>query len=253
MGTGHAHALYRPGMTAVHRLAPEIKITAAVVSTLAVVLTPRAAFGAFAIYAALIAVVAALARVSPGWLARRALIEAPFVVFALILPVAGAGSRVDVLGFALSVDGLYAGWNILVKGTLGVLISLLLAATTTPRDLIVGLDRLRCPQLLVQIATFMLRYLQVLGDEARRMRIARLSRGYEPRFLWQARSLAAGVGALFLRAYERGERVYLAMLSRGYTGRLPELGAAGTATVAQWITGLAVPALAAAVAVTAAL
>ena len=107
-----------------------------------------------------------------------------------------------------------------------MLASLLLAATTTMRDLILGLDRLRVPTVFTQIATFMLRYLDVLADEARRMRIARLSRGYDPRFLWQVKAFAVGVGALFLRAFERGERVYLAMLSRGYTGRLPRLDAA---------------------------
>ena len=61
----------------------------------------------------------------------------------------------------------------------------------------------------------MLRYLDVLVGEARRMRVARISRGDDPRFLWQLRGFAAGIGALFLRAFERGERVYLAMVSRG--------------------------------------
>ena len=75
----------------------------------------------------------------------------------------------------------------------------------------------------------MLRYLDVLADEARRMRIARLSRGYDPRFLWQVKAFAVGVGALFLRAFERGERVYLAMVSRGYAGRLPAPGSAAGA------------------------
>ena len=58
----------------------------------------------------------------------------------------------------------------------------------------------------------MLRYLDILADDARRMRVARLSRGYDPRFLWQVKAFAVGVGALFLRAFERGERVYLAMV-----------------------------------------
>ena len=116
-----------------------------------------------------------------------------------------------------------------------MLASLLLAATTTTRDLIVGLDRLRCPQILTQIATFMLRYLDVLLGEARRMRIARISRGDDPRFLWQVRGFAAGIGALFLRAFERGERVYLAMVSRGYAGRMPAAWReAGAATAGQW-------------------
>jgi cobalt/nickel transport system permease protein len=245
--------LYRTGVSPVHRLPAEVKIAATVLFTLVVVVTRREAFWAFGGYLLIVAVVAALARVGPWWLLRRSTIELPFVVLALALPVFGGGPRTSVLGVALSVDGLYGAWNIAAKATLGVLAALLLAATTTPRELLSGLDRLRCPQVLVQIATFMLRYLEVLRDEARRMRVARLARGYDPRFLWQARGIAAGIGALFLRAYERGERVYLAMLSRGYTGRLPETGpeSGGRATVAQWVAGLAAPALAVAVAVTA--
>jgi cobalt/nickel transport system permease protein len=253
VGAGHAHALYRAGASPVHRLAPEAKILAAVVSTFAVVLTPRSAFPAFGGYLVLIAAVAALARVGPLWLARRATIELPFVALAAVLPFTAPGPTIDLAGLALSTEGLYSAWNIAVKGTLGVLISLLLAATTTPREVLLGLERLRCPQIIVQIATFMLRYLQVLTDEARRMRVARLSRGYDPRFLWQARAFAAGIGALFLRAYERGERVYLAMLSRGYTGRLPAVGGAPTATAGQWTAAMALPALTVAVAVWAAL
>jgi cobalt/nickel transport system permease protein len=252
-GSHGAAGLYRAGDTAVHRLAPEVKVAAAVLLTLAVVLTPRTAVPAFAAYLGLVAVVAALARVGPLWLAGHATIELPFVLLALVLPFTAAGPDVTVLGVALSVEGLWQGWNIVAKGTLGVLVSLLLAATTTPRDLIVGLARLRCPDVLVQIASFMIRYLQVLTDEARRMRVARLSRGYDPRFLWQVRALAAGIGALFLRAYERGERVYVAMLARGYTGRLPAVGGPPTAGAAQWTLGLAVPALAAAVALAAVL
>ncbi|MBX6723602.1 MAG: cobalt ECF transporter T component CbiQ, partial [Dactylosporangium sp.] len=96
---------------------------------------------------------------------------------------------------------------------------------------------------------FMLRYLDVLVDEARRMRVARLSRGADPRFLWQVRGFALGIGALFLRAFERGERVWLAMLSRGYGGRMPEaLRARGAATAVDWASAAVVPAAAVAVA-----
>ncbi|MBC8994827.1 cobalt ECF transporter T component CbiQ, partial [Micromonospora chalcea] len=228
---------------------PEVKIAAMVLFTVAVVATPREAYWAFGGYALLVAVVAALARVGPRWLLSRALIELPFVLFAFALPFLGAGERVEVAGLALSVDGLHGAFNILAKGTLGVLASLLLAATTTTRDLLLGLDRLRCPQILTQIATFMLRYLEVLVGEARRMRVARVSRGDDPRFLWQLRGFAAGVGALFLRAFERGERVYLAMLSRGYTGRMPAVWqGAGAATAGQWAVAATVPAIAATIA-----
>ncbi|MEU4436705.1 cobalt ECF transporter T component CbiQ [Micromonospora chalcea] len=249
MGAGHAHVLYRESGSPVHRLPPEVKIVAMVLFTVAVVATPREAYWAFGGYALLVAVVAALARVGPRWLLSRALIELPFVLFAFALPFLGAGERVEVAGLALSVDGLHGAFNILAKGTLGVLASLLLAATTTTRDLLLGLDRLRCPQILTQIATFMLRYLEVLVGEARRMRVARVSRGDDPRFLWQLRGFAAGVGALFLRAFERGERVYLAMLSRGYTGRMPAVWqGAGAATAGQWAVAATVPAIAATIA-----
>jgi cobalt/nickel transport system permease protein len=88
----------------------------------------------------------------------------------------------------------------------------------------------------------MIRYADVVADDMRRMRIARVSRGHDPRWLWQARALASSAGALFIRSYERGERVHAAMLARGYDGTLPRNGE--VATVRQWSAGLAVPALA---------
>ncbi|ROO58349.1 cobalt/nickel transport system permease protein [Micromonospora sp. Llam0] len=254
MGAGHSQLLHLERDSPVHRLAPETKIAAMVAFTLVVVATPREQLWAFGGYAVLVAVVAALARVPAGWLARRSLIEVPFVAFAVALPWLAGGEQVVIGGLSLSVDGLYGGWNILAKATLGVLASLLLAATTTSRELLVGLDRLRCPSIVTQIATFMLRYVEVLVDEARRMRIARISRGDDPRFLWQVRGFAAGVGALFLRAFERGERVYLAMISRGYTGRMPVAWqATGGATAGQWMLAASVPVTAATIAAVAVL
>jgi cobalt/nickel transport system permease protein len=244
--------LYLERDTPLHRLPPEVKIAAMVSATVIVVVTPREAVWAFAGYTVLVAVIAAIGRVPAGWLAKRSLVELPFVLLALALPFLAAGEKVMFLGLEVSRDGLYGGFNILAKGTLGVLLSLILAATTTTRDLIVGLDRLRCPQIVTQIATFMLRYLSVLGGEARRMRIARISRGDDPRFLWQLRGFATGVGALFLRAFERGERVYLAMVARGYEGRMPGAWlAAGAATRTEWLAAATVPVVAAAIAGTA--
>ena len=123
----------------------------------------------------------------------------------------------------MSEPGLLAAWALLAKGTLGVLASLLLAATTEPRDLLLGLERLRLPQQLVQIMGFMIRYVDVVTDEMRRMRIARESRGFTARNPRHWPVVARSLGALFIRSYERGERVHLAMVSRGYTGRLPDV------------------------------
>ena len=103
-----------------------------------------------------------------------------------------------------------------MKATLGVLASLLLAATTDPRDLLVGLERLRVPVQLVQIMGFMVRYLDVVTDELRRMRTARESRGFTARNPLHWPVIGRSAGALFIRSFERGERVHLAMISRGY-------------------------------------
>ena len=238
MGAGHAHPLHRAGDSAVHRLPAHVKIVVALVTVLAVVATPREAFAVFGLHLLLLVGVWVAARVPPGWLATRALVEAPFVVLAVLLPFFATGPRTEWMGMSLSVDGLLAGWNILVKGTLGVLISVTLAATTPMRDLVAGLSRLRVPALFTTIATLMLRYLEVIVAEAGRMRLARLARGHDPRFLWQVGATVRGIGTLFLRSYERGERVHLAMLSRGYRGTMPALGA-GPADTATWARSLA--------------
>lgn len=249
MGAGHAHPLYRPGDSPVHRLPPEVKIVAAVVTVVAIVATPREAFGVFAGYLVLLGVVWTIAGIPLGWILKRSLIETPFVVLAVLLPISGADPRIEWLGMSLSEPGLYGAWNILVKGTLGVLTSLTLAGTTPLRDLLLGLQRLHAPAMAVTIATLMLRYIDVIAGEGRRMRLARISRGDDPRFLWQVGATARGIGALFVRSYERGERVHLAMLSRGWTGAMPLL-TDRRSTRAQWLVGLVPATLAAALAVT---
>ena len=119
--------------------------------------------------------------------------------------------------------------------------AIILAATTTPRDLLVGLQRLQLPPLLVEIATFMVRYVEVVGDEMRRMRIARESRGFDASGLGHLRVVAQSAGALFIRSYERGERVHLAMLTRGYTGSLPMHATRRPATASAWATAAVLP------------
>ena len=90
-------------------------------------------------------------------------------------------------------------------------------------DLLHALERLRAPRLLVLIAAFMYRYLFVIMDETRRMRAALAARGYRPRHALQAAALGRVATALFLRTYERGERVHLAMLARGWRNTMPRL------------------------------
>ena len=240
MGAGHAHRLYRHGHSPVHVLPPHTKLAAVLAFVVIVVSTPREAMWAFALYAALLACVAYTARVPAGFLLRRLLIEVPFVAFAVLMPFVAEGDQVTVLGVQLSVNGLWGAWNVLAKGTLGVAASVLLAATTELRELLLGLQRLKLPPLLVQIASFMIRYGDVITDEMRRMRIARESRGFQARGVRHWGVLAKSAGALFIRSYERGERVHLAMVSRGYTGSMPVIDEV-TADRAQWSYALALP------------
>ncbi|MCA0146533.1 cobalt ECF transporter T component CbiQ [Blastococcus sp. LR1] len=255
MGAGHGGALtarYLPGSTVVHRLEPHPKLVAVLAFALVVVSTPVHAPWAPAAYAGyLLAVLgaAALAGVGPGRLVRGLVVEVPFVAFALLLPFVARGPRVEVLGLSLSESGLAAGGGLLAKATLSILAATVLAATTEPRALLRGLQRLRLPQLLVQILMFMIRYADVVGSELHRMRVARESRGFTGGGLRGLRVLAATAGALFVRSYERGERVHLAMLSRGYTGTLPA-GPAAAVDARGWAVALALPAAAACVLLT---
>src|SRR5204863_2138124 len=120
MGADHRHRFFVHGSSGVHRLAPECKVVATIAFVFAVVATPREAMWAFAVDAALLAAVAVVAGVPLLRLARRLVIELPFLAFAFFLPFVGGGPRVDVGFLSLSVPGLWGTWNILVKATLGV-------------------------------------------------------------------------------------------------------------------------------------
>lgn len=213
-------------MSPVHRLPAHVKLVAAMAFVVGVVATPRTAVAAFVVDAAAVALVALAAGLRLGRVARRLVIEVPFVAFALLLPFVARGEQVVVAGVDLSVDGLWSAWNILAKGTIGVAVAVVLTATTPVGDLLAGLGRLRVPVALTAIGGFMVRYGEVLAGEVERLRIARVSRGDDPRWLWQARSVATTAGALFVRSFERGERVHVAMVARGFDGTWPQVDVA---------------------------
>ena len=249
MSAGQHRPLFIARASPIHALAPECKIVATALFVFAVVATPREAFWAFGVYAAILAVVVTVAQLPFEALARRLVIEVPFLAFAVLMPIVGGSPHTDVLGISLSVPGLWGAWNILVKGTLGVAATGILVATTEVRDLLSALDRLHVPRAFIAIASFMIRYSEVIAGELRAMHTARISRGHDPRWIWQARAVAATAGTLFIRSYERGERVYLAMASRGYGTAVP--APRTRAPASNWFTALSIPALAAMVAIVA--
>jgi cobalt/nickel transport system permease protein len=226
-----AHALHRTGVAGdlaspVHRLDPRAKIAGFAGITLVAVSSPLGAWPAFVACAAVLVAIAATARIGPGIVWSRARVVLPLVLFvAVFVPFVRGGPQVQLGPFELSEAGLATFLLVAAKATIGTVSAVLLGATTSFPDVLHGLERMRAPRLLTVIAAFMYRYLFVIADEARRMRSALAARAYRPRHVAQAAAIGRVVTALFLRTYERGERVYLAMLARGYNGAMPRLAA----------------------------
>lgn len=246
--SGHGVEAEPAVQTALHRAAPECKVLATLTFVLAVALTPSDVVWPYLLDAALLAGVAVWARVEPRRLALRLLVEIPFILFIVVLPFVTAGPQVNVLGVDLAREGLWTAWGIAAKATLAVLATGVLSATTPAPAIIGGLQRLHVPRALTTVAAFAIRYLQVVLDELGRMHRARLARGDDARWLWQARATARSAGALVVRCFERGQRVHLAMLARGFDGHMPDLIAGARATALAWPVALAAPLLAAAAA-----
>ena len=219
---------YQSGDSPLHRLDPRVKVVVALLLIVGVVATPERAWPAYPLLWTLLGSLAALAGLGPFRVARLAGVALPFALAAITLPFTVPGQTVGViLGLPVSDAGLARFVSILLKSWLAVQAALLLAMTTPFADLLWALGSLRVPPALVAIVSFMYRYLGTLRDEAERLIRARTARsatlpGHKSggRLIWRARVAGGMVGNLFLRSYERSERVYAAMLARGYDGRM---------------------------------
>jgi len=214
----HAHTLFVHGDGPLHRLAAPQKTAAALFIMVLAAATPREWVWAFALEAAALAGMAAVGRLAPGMVARRLGIAVPLLGFAVLLLLVGGGPRAAIGPWSVSIEGTWAAWAVLAKGVVCLAASILLTATTTVPDLIAGLQRLGVPRTLTAIAGFMVRYIDVLAQEVRRMQTAMAARGHAPRWWWQAVPSASVGAAVFVRSYQRGERTMNAMLARGYDG-----------------------------------
>jgi cobalt/nickel transport system permease protein len=209
----------------IHRLDPRAKIVGLLAVTLVAVSTPLAAWPAYAGCAAVLAAVALAARIPVREMWRRSRVVLPLVLLvALFVPFVRSGGRAYDLGpLTVHEDGLRTFAAVAAKATIGTVSAVLLGATTSFPGVLRGLEAMRVPRLLVLIAAFMYRYLFVIVEETGRMRAALAARAYRPRTALHAAALGRIATAMFLRTYARGERVYLAMLARGYNGRMPQL------------------------------
>ena len=197
----------------IHSLAPHAKILAILGLLVIVVATPIQNYLAFIAYFSLVIALVLIAKL-PIWQSlKRTTIEIPFIFFAILMPFVSPDKEAAKI----------AAISIIAKATIGTLLAIILSGTTPAREILRGFETLKMPALIVQIASFMLRYLNVINDEMERMTVARASRGFEPKGIRDWKFLAAAAGALFIRSYERGERVHLSMISRGYDGKLPSV------------------------------
>jgi cobalt/nickel transport system permease protein len=212
----------------IHHLDARAKIIVFFSFILIGVSSPPTSFFLFGVLAIALIGIALLARLPLGHLLRKVLVVLPFLfVVTVSIPFmkkdgVGGGYNLGLGGLSLSRSGLWILWNVVIKSCLGVFSIILLSSTTSFPQLIKGMEKLGSPRIFTMLTSFMYRYSFILIDEMYRMKRARDSRSFGGRWLWQTQVIGHMIGTLFLRSFHRGERVYLAMLSRGYHGTMPE-------------------------------
>ena len=232
----HIHFLdpYQGGNSPIHRLDPRVKFVLTVAFILTTALIP---IGAWPIYILLLAIVLSaviLSDVGIIHVIKRAALAFPFVLAALPLIFTTPGLQLFSLTLGtweitVTLPGMERFFSIALKSWISVQAAILLTATTQFPDILTAMRAVRVPRLLVAIIGLMWRYLFVLADEALRLIRARAARSGEAdtpghrkggRISWRAQTAGGMAGNLFLRSIERSDRIYVAMLSRGYDGEV---------------------------------
>lgn len=204
----------------VHRVDARVKIVGFLAIIVICISTPASSFKVFLAYFALLLCLLLLSRIPPMHVIKRMAVVLPFILMvAIFIPFFKKGGGSYNLGpLVVSTGGLLVLWNVTVKSLISILAVILLSSTTPFPQLLKGMERLRVPKLLIALLSFTYRYIFILVDEVQRMRRARDSRGWRGRWLWEGKVIGHMISTLFIRSYERGERVYAAMLARGYDG-----------------------------------
>jgi len=208
--------------TAVHRLDPRAKVVATMLFVVAVVSFPRYEILPLFPFFLFPVLMAALGDIPAGFIARKVAAVSPFAVFvAMFNPLFDPAKVTIASGVSIS-----AGWisfaSILVKFSLTISAALLLIATTSFPGICRGLRRLGAPALFVSQLLFLYRYLFTLMEEAMRVVRARDLRSFGKHGTG-VRVFVRIAGSLFLRTVERAERIYGAMLARGFRGEVPSI------------------------------
>jgi len=254
----HVHFLdpYRPRRSPVHSLDGRVKLVLALAFIFSVALTPSGAWPVYILLFSLVLCAEVISDLGVRYVLKRSLLAFPFVLAALpvIFTTSGAAALELTLGpwtLAITQPGLERFLSIACKSWISVQAAVVLAASTPFPDLLAAMRAIHVPRLLVAIFSLMWRYLFVLVDEALRLmraRAARSARSADPALkvggslAWRARVAGGIAGSLFLRAIERSDRIYMAMVSRGYDGEVRLMPSPGLRPV-HWailLSGLAV-------------
>ncbi len=223
--------IYQNIQSPIHQLHARVKIVFTLVFILAINLLPQHAWPGFILFFSLIVSILLLSRLAPRIVIQRSLVAIPFLLSAIPLIFWGPEPLIQwniagVFSIPVSLTGTERCLSIMVKAWISILAAILLTGTTDSHALISGFRQLRVPAILISIVELMWRYLYVMVDEVTRLIRARNSRstvvnhGHHAggSVFWRARVTGNMAGSLFLRSIERSERVYAAMLSRGYNG-----------------------------------
>src|SRR4030042_4889846 len=235
----HVHFLdpYRPRKSLIHQLDPRIKLVLTVAFILTNALIPTGAWPVFLLLFALILSVEILSELGVGYVLKRAMLALPFVLAALPLILTIPGKAifslpVGTLTFTATYTGLERFASITAKSWLSIQAAILLSASTSFPELLVAMRAVGVPRLMVSTFGLMWGFLFVLVDETTRLIRARSARSGQSEqksvktggsLVWRARVTGGMAGSLLLRAFERSDRIYMAMVSRGYDGEARSL------------------------------
>ena len=220
---------YQGHATWVHGLDPRVKVLASVAFIVSTALLPDGAWLAYMLsWGCVIALVLA-AGIAPWFVIKRSLLVLPFLLAAVtvIFTLPGEVLWQGPWGMTATDAGVQRFLSIVLRSWISIQMAILLTATTRFPDVLHALRHLKVPAILVAILAFMYRYLFVLADEAGRLLRARSARSAQlpgssasPSLAWRAAVAGGMVGQLFARSLARSDRVYAAMLARGYQGEL---------------------------------
>ena len=198
-------------------LDPRTKLLLFFSAVLVVASEPAGELAPFPYYYAAVAALALVARVPPSRVLKRCLAATPFLLMAAALPWTAAALGETAGG----LDPARFGASVLLRGFAAIVLLVLLTSTSAFHRLLWGLRKLHIPEALSQIVTLMYRQLFILADEWRRAAQARECRSAGRLNVSPVSVYGKQLGVIFLRSWDRADRVHAAMLVRGFDGRLP--------------------------------